>query len=170
MCAIKTTCATISPKSPTEIANISDLIVIDVWGPAQTIAIGGEHYFITFTDGKSRHTIIYFMKKKDEALTQFKLYKNFVASQTGHKLKKLRADGGKEYVGKQFQNFIIESGIELEITAAHSPSQNGIAKCLNQTVVEHADNSAKYSTLSLDRSNQLCKSNQNRSPAQVLEK
>ena len=79
-----------------EIANISDLTVTNIWGPAQTTAIGGESYFITFTDGKSRHTIIYFMKKKDEALAKFKLYKNFVETQTGHKLKKLRADGGKE--------------------------------------------------------------------------
>ena len=124
--------------SPTEIANIGNLTVTNVWGPAWTIAIGRELYFITFTDEKSKHTIIYFMKKKDEALAKFKLYKNFVETQTGHKLKKLRADGGKEYVGKQFQNFIIESGMELKITAAHSPSQNGIAKHLNQTVVEHA--------------------------------
>ena len=116
--------------SPTEIANISDLTVTNVWGLACTIAIGGERYFITFTDGESRHTIIYFMKK-DEALAKFKLYKNFVETQTGHKLKKLRADGGKEYVGKQFLNFIIESGMELEIIAVHLPSQNGIAKHLN---------------------------------------
>ena len=124
--------------SSTEIANIGDLTVTDVWGPARTTAIGGESYFITFTDGKSRHSIIYFMKKKDEALTKFKSYKTFVETQTGHKLKKLRADGGKEYVGKQFQNFILESGMELEVTAAHSPSQNGIAERLNRTVVEHA--------------------------------
>src|SRR6202789_757712 len=124
--------------SSTEIANIGDLTVTDVWGPARTTAIGGESYFITFTDGKSRHSTIYFMKKKDEALAKFKLYKIFVETQTGHKLKKLRADGGKEYVGKQFQNFILESGMELEVTAAHSPSQNGIAERLNRTVVEHA--------------------------------
>ena len=127
------------PKiSPTEIGSVGDLTVTDVWGPARTTAIGGELYFISFTDGKSRHTIVYFMKKKDEALTKFKLYKNFVETQTGHKLKKLRMDGGKEYVNKQFQNFIIESGMELEITAAHSPSQNGIAKHLNRTIVKHA--------------------------------
>ena len=127
------------PKiSPTEIANVGDLTVTDVWGPARTTAIGGELYFISFTDGKSRHTIIYFMKKKDEAFAKFKLYKNFVETQTGHKLKKIRADGGKEYVNKQFQNFIVESGMELEITTPHSPSQNGIAERLNRTVVEHA--------------------------------
>src|SRR5271156_7050161 len=78
------------------------------------------------------------MKKKDEALAKFKLYKNFVETQTGHKLKKLRMDGGKEYVNKQFKNFILEFGMELEITAAHSPAQNGIAERLNRTIVEHA--------------------------------
>ena len=126
------------PHTPTEIANVGNLMVTDVWGLAWTTALGGEVYFISFTDGKSRHTIIYFMKKKDEALSKFKLYKNFVETQTGHKLKKLRVDGDKEYINKQSQNFVVESGMELEITAAHSPSQNGIAECLNQTLVEHA--------------------------------
>ena len=63
------------PKiSPTEIANVGDLMVTNVWGPAWTTARGGELHFISFTDGKSRHTIIYFMKKKDEAFAKFKLY------------------------------------------------------------------------------------------------
>ena len=166
MCAIKTTCATISP-------NISDLTATDVWGPAQTTAIGGESYFITFMDGKSRHSTICFMKKKDEALAKFKLYKKFVETQTRHKLKKLRADGGKEYVGKQFQNFILESGMELEVTAAHSPSQNGIAERLNRTVVEHARAMIIRRNIPLflwTKAINYANLIKNRSPTQVLEK
>lgn len=72
-------------ESSMEITEIRDLTVCDVWG---TQAIGGEQYFITFTDGKSRHSMIYFMKHKSEAFTHFKRYKSFVKTQIGHKLKK----------------------------------------------------------------------------------
>ena len=58
--------------------------------------------------------------------------------QVNKKLKKLRVDGGGEFVGNKFRQFILETGMELEITAAHSPAQNGIAERLNQTLVECA--------------------------------
>src|SRR5271168_2320073 len=87
-------------ESHTDIAEIGDLTVTDLWGPAKTHGIGRESYFIPFTDGKSRCTMIYFMKHKDEALTKFKLYKSFVETQTGYKLKKLRVDGGGEKIQK----------------------------------------------------------------------
>src|SRR5271168_1025937 len=125
-------------ESHTEIAEIGDLTVTDLWGPAKTHGIGGESYFILFTDGKSRRTMIYFIKHKDEALTKFKQYKSFVETQTGYKLKKLRVDGGGEFINKEFKIFLLDSGIQLDVTTPYSPSQNGIAERLNRTLVEHA--------------------------------
>ena len=58
-------------ESHTDIAEIGDLTVTNLWGPAKTHSIGGESYFIPFMDGKSRHTMIFFIKHKDEALTKF---------------------------------------------------------------------------------------------------
>ena len=40
-------------ESKTEVVEVGDLTVFDLWGPAQTTGIGGEKYFVTFTDGKS---------------------------------------------------------------------------------------------------------------------
>ena len=40
-------------ESKTEMVEIGDLTVSDLWGSAQTTRIGGENYFATFTDGKS---------------------------------------------------------------------------------------------------------------------
>lgn len=59
-------------------------------------------------------------------------------TQTGKKLKKFRVDGGGEFINQEFKDFLAESGMELEITAAYSPAQNGIAERLNRTLVEHA--------------------------------
>jgi transposase InsO family protein len=126
------------PKnSHTEIKEIRDLTVSDLWGPARTQAPGGDRYFVTFTDGKSRRTMTYFMRQKSEALAKFKQYKSFVETQTSHKLKKLRVDGGGEFLSKEFRKYLLDNGIQLDITTPHSPSQNGIAEQLNQTLVEH---------------------------------
>ncbi|KAH9924491.1 uncharacterized protein B0H18DRAFT_842825, partial [Fomitopsis serialis] len=37
-------------KSLTEVKEIGDLTVSDVWGPARTAAIGGQLYYVSFTD------------------------------------------------------------------------------------------------------------------------
>ena len=73
----------------------------------------------------------YFTKEKSEALTKFKQYKSFVETQTCWKLKKLRVNGGGEFMNKEFKKFLLDNGIQLEVTAPHSPSQNGIAEQLN---------------------------------------
>jgi len=125
-------------ESSTKIRGIGDLTLTDVWGPARTTTITGDKYFITFTDAKTRRTIIYLMKAKTEALAKFKHYKAFMETQTDRKLKKLRADNGTEYVNKDFKDFLAEHGILLQTTAPHSSAQNGIAERLNRTLVENA--------------------------------
>src|ERR1700678_4302558 len=80
----------------------------------------------------------YFLKQKSEAFEKFKLYRSFIETQTGNKLKKLRADGGGEYLSKDFRNYLLENGIQQETTTPHSSAQNGIAEQLNRTLVEHA--------------------------------
>jgi hypothetical protein len=82
--------------------------------------------------------MMYFMKKKLDAFTKFKQYKSFMEMQTGQKLKKLRVDGGGEFLSKEFRKYLLDNSIQLEITAPYSPSQNGIAERLNRTLVEHA--------------------------------
>ena len=124
-------------QSQTEIKEIGDLTVSDVWGPARTAALGGERYFVSYTDGRARRTMIYCMKEKSKAFTKFKQYKSFIEVQTGRKLKILRIDGGGEYISKEFKKYLLDNGIQLQVTAPHSPSQNGIAERLNRTLVEH---------------------------------
>jgi hypothetical protein len=53
-------------------------------------------------------------------------------------LKKLCIDGGGEFLSKEFKKYLLDNGIQLDITAPYSPSQNGIAEHLNRTLVEHA--------------------------------
>ncbi|KAI0375970.1 hypothetical protein BV20DRAFT_931555, partial [Pilatotrama ljubarskyi] len=46
----KQTTAPFLKKSDTEIAEIGDLTVMDLWGKASVRGIRGERYFATFTD------------------------------------------------------------------------------------------------------------------------
>jgi hypothetical protein len=49
------------PKDTKEIAQLpGDLVVSDVWGPAQTKGPAREKYFYSFTDAKTRYSTVYF--------------------------------------------------------------------------------------------------------------
>ena len=77
---------------------ISDITFIDLWGPACTTAIGSYKYFITFTDGKSQYTIVYFIKDKtnDMVLKAARHYHALIKTQQNQRLKRICADNGKE--------------------------------------------------------------------------
>ncbi|PPZ39278.1 hypothetical protein C5P26_25735, partial [Escherichia coli] len=78
--------------------NILELIHSDVCGPFKEMARGGFHYFITFTDDKSRFGYLYLMKYKHESFEKFKEFKSEVENQTGKSIKALRSDRGGEYL------------------------------------------------------------------------
>ena len=109
-----------------------------MFGDWDTHNLQGEINILSLTDGKSQQTMTYFMKHKSEAFEKFKLYKSLVETQTGNKLKKLRADGGGEYLSKEFKKYLLENGTQQDTTTPHLSSQNGIAEHLNWTLVEHA--------------------------------
>ena len=76
---------------------VGDVTISNVWGPAQTKGPSSEQYFYSFTDIKSRYSVIYFGSAKDGVLGHFELYKVFIEAQMGHKLKKFHSDNGGEY-------------------------------------------------------------------------
>src|SRR5258705_1212259 len=59
-------------ESTTRARAYGELIHTDLWGPAQTVSIGGSVYYISFTDDYSRETKIRFLKQKSDALEAFK--------------------------------------------------------------------------------------------------
>jgi len=119
---------------------ISDITFIDLWGPAHTTAISSYKYFITFTDGKSRYTIVYFIKDKtdDTILKAARHYHALIETQQNRRLKRIRADNGKEFDNEELHNWCQENGIQLEFTAPYSHEQVGVAEHLNRTLVELA--------------------------------
>ena len=59
------------------------------------------------------------------AINNYNMFRIMVAELT------LRVDGGGEYIGDEFIEYLLTNGIFLEVTAAYSSSQNGIAERRN---------------------------------------
>lgn len=53
-------------------------------------------------------------------------------------IKWLRPDGGGEYTGRDFQNWITQRGNVHEATAAYASESNGDAERLNSTLLDMA--------------------------------
>ena len=47
-------------------------------------------------------------------------------------------DRGKEFINKNLMAWCHERGVEIQMTAPYSPSQNGVAERMNCTLVEIA--------------------------------
>ena len=61
-----------------------------------------------------------------------------VENQTGKKIKAIRTDNGKEYIGKKFKRVLQEAGIRHQTSVRYSPQQNRLAERANRSIVERA--------------------------------
>ncbi|XP_071689253.1 uncharacterized protein [Rutidosis leptorrhynchoides] len=78
-------------------------------------------------------TWVYFMREKSEVFTIFKKFKNFVEKSSGHHIKILRSDRGKEYSSTQFNKFCEDEGVKRQLTVGYAPEQNGVSERKNRT-------------------------------------
>ena len=90
---------------------------------------------ITFIDDYSRKTWCYFLHKKSKAFAAFKSYKALVEKEVGSPIKVLRTDRGGEYNLHEFAIFCENHGIKRQLTAAHTPQQNGVCEGKNRTIM-----------------------------------
>ena len=124
---------------------IGEIVVSDVWGPAQVRSVRGYSYFMTFTDLCSRFSCLNFSATKSGwSVGALKECENILRrmsrkmDRTGNLIMCLRIDNGTEYINKEFLAYCKSQGIIVETTAPHSPAQNGVAERLNRTLVESA--------------------------------
>jgi hypothetical protein len=75
------------------------------------------------------------MKRKSEALKQFKEFLPQSEQQSGRRLKVLCTDGRGEYFSTDFIEYLKEEGIVHEKTNPDMPQENGIAEQVNRALV-----------------------------------
>jgi transposase InsO family protein len=115
---------------------ICDLIHSDLCGPF-TPSRGGSQYFITFLDEVSHYLFVYTIPDKSSATVK-KTFQDFITmaeNQTNKRIKRLRTDGGGEYLG-DVTPILQAKGIIHQKTAPYTPQSNGKAERINRTITE----------------------------------
>ncbi|QRV77015.1 Retrovirus-related Pol polyprotein from transposon TNT 1-94 [Ceratobasidium sp. AG-Ba] len=125
-------------ESHTEVKDVGELVVTDVWGPARIASIGRYLYYVSFTDVATRFSTVSFIKHKDETLNEYKNFEAFLNTQRNAKVRRVRFDNGGEFVNSAWKEHTAAKGTVLETTAPYSSQQNGIAERLNRTLLERA--------------------------------
>ena len=124
-------------KDDTARKNKGELTHIDLWGKYEISSLNGHQYYLLLVDDATRYVTVYFLKGKYEAAQHVKNYLTYlhVRGITTHAI---RVDRGTEFVNKDLQDWCHTKGMEIQLTAPYSPSQNGIAERMNRTLVELA--------------------------------
>lgn len=81
---------------------------------------------------------IYFLRFKSEVAGVFWQFKQWIETQSGHKIQALRSENGKEYTSNQFNCFCEETRIGHQLIAPYTPQQNGDSERKNRTIMEMA--------------------------------
>ena len=141
------------PKSPypndaaTYATQLLALVHTDLCSPTQTPSLERALCFLIFVDNYSRFTHIYFLSQKSIAFPHFIQYKILIKNQTNHQIAILRSDYGGEFCSNKFDQFCVDHGIARQFTNPYNPTQNGVAECQNQTLVESARSMLKVAQL-----------------------
>ena len=75
----------------------------NVCGPILVASITRSMYYVSFINGFSCKTWVYFFKTKDEDFSRFQEFRAFVENWIGKKIKVLRSENGGECTSNDFQ-------------------------------------------------------------------
>ncbi|TYK23767.1 gag/pol protein [Cucumis melo var. makuwa] len=84
----------------------------------------GYEYFTSFNDDYSRYGYVYLIQNKSDSFEKFKEYKAKVENESGKTIKTLRSNRGGEFMDLRFQDYLIEHGIQSQLSAPKTPQQN----------------------------------------------
>ena len=88
------------------------------------MSLGGCSY-LTFIDDYSRRVWCFFIKTKDEVMSNFIDCKTMIEKME-RGMKTLRTNNGLEFVEKEFLKFCAKEGISRHRTCVGMPLQNGV--------------------------------------------
>jgi hypothetical protein len=124
-------------KSMNQKTEPGKLTHIDLWGKYDVQSINGNQYYLLFMDDSARYATAEYLKQKSDAVQ--KVIEYLVHLKTQERAPKaIRIDCSKEFVNETLQSWCHQQGIEIQMTAPYSPSQNGVAERMNRTLVKLA--------------------------------
>ncbi|TYK23426.1 gag/pol protein [Cucumis melo var. makuwa] len=108
----------------------------DLCGSMNVKAWRGYDYFISFIDDYSRYGHVYLIQNKSDFFEKFKEYKAEVENESSKTIKTLRSDRAAEYMDLRFQDYLIEHGIQSQLSAPSMPQQSGVSERRNRTLLD----------------------------------
>ena len=111
---------------------------MDLRGP-HTAGINQELYHLLIVDEYTHYVVGFTLKHKSDTLACFERFAtaaNNFHSAKGYSIKFIRTDNGGEFIGAEWERLLTELGIQRQLTAPHSPHQNGLVERLNRTIGE----------------------------------
>ena len=114
------------------------LVHMDLAGPMKTHSIQGHYYHFVIVDDYTCYKWVYFLTGKNETYSCFKAFHALISTYYNGVLWATCSDCGGEFCSAEFSKFMTEKGIHHQLTAPHTPQQNGIAKRANRTIAEAA--------------------------------
>jgi len=113
------------------------LLHTDVMGGMPVLSAGGASYLVTIVDDFMRCKAVVPVSNKGLAKDAGIQIANLWENQTDKRVKVVRSDGGGEYTGGVWPDWLREKGITHQTTTPYTPQQNGAAERYNRTVIEH---------------------------------
>ena len=113
-----------------------ELLHMDLFGPSNTLSLGGKAYCFVIVDDYSRFTWVFFLSHKNEAFHIFALYSKKVQNEKGYTITSIRSDRGGEFSCEPFESYCEEHGILHNFSAPRTPQQNGVVERKNRTLQE----------------------------------
>ena len=89
------------------------------------LSIGGYKYTATYLDDYSLFGVMFYLKKKSDEFAAFKQYKAWAERQLGTTLKCRQFNQGGEFLSNEQKTYMIENGIETQMSMPDTPQQNG---------------------------------------------
>jgi transposase InsO family protein len=117
--------------------NVTECLHCDLQGPFEQ-SIHGYKYVMVVVDDYSHKGWKEYLKHKSDTDPKLQDLITRLETQTEHKVKYIRSDRGGEFMGKEIKKYLQKKGITDELSAPHTPQQNGVAERYNQVTHEHA--------------------------------
>jgi len=114
---------------------VGQLTHTNLWGRYEIKSINGNHYYLLLVDNASRHVTIEFLKTKSQAAQKVKNYIEYLKAR-GASPCAIKMDRGTEFLNEDLRSWCHSQGMELQLTALYSLSQNAAAERMNCTLVE----------------------------------
>ncbi len=74
----------------------------DTWGPARVATLGGQTYYVSFTNDMTRFSTMYLMRIKSETFSSYIAYEVWLETHEGVHIKAFNIDWGGEYLSDEF--------------------------------------------------------------------